>query len=212
MFYWILTTHLVAFLPLSMLAFSFKKHDQYVALYTFINIFLTVYSSIWYHTYDYDTTVDIHNSKMTWRIMDHWMSSSSIVITSLYCFKVRPPVFYIVANISTIFILYFYLTNELANTIFVFSMILGTMLYKFRVVSKFIRFYYFQSFLVLCTSGIAIYARYIPSESMYYIWHPIWHTCIFITAFIGCNIRHSMDAKLLETSSDEYARAATNSL
>ena len=29
MFYWILTTHLVALLPLLMLAYSFKKYRQY---------------------------------------------------------------------------------------------------------------------------------------------------------------------------------------
>ena len=40
MFYWILTTHLVALLPLLMLAYSFKKYRQYESLYTLINIFL----------------------------------------------------------------------------------------------------------------------------------------------------------------------------
>ena len=215
MFYWILTTHLVALLPLSMLAYSFKKYRQYESLYTLINIFFTVYSSICYHTYDYGDIVDPHNhSIVIWRIMDHWLSSASIVATNMYCFKVRAPMFYIVANTSNIIILYFKLTDVLAYNLFVFIVIITTILIKFRIVIKYIKNYYCRSFLGICTAGTAIYAIYIPPISVYYIWHPIWHACIFTTAFIGCSMRHSLDAKLLEDipESTEYTRAAADSL
>ena len=215
MFYWILTTHLAALLPLLMLAYSFKKYRQYDSLYTLLNIFFTVYSSIWYHTYNYDNIIDPHNqSQITWRLMDHWLSSSSIVATNMYCFKVRTPVFYIAANTSSIIILYFKLTDELAYNFFVFFMIITTILIKFRIVIKYIKNYYCRLLLGMCTASTAIYAIYIPQDSVYYIWHPIWHACIFTTAFIGCNMRHSLDTKLLEDipESAEYTRAAANSL
>lgn len=215
MFYWILTTHLVALLPLLMLSYSFKKYRQYESLYTFINIFFTVYSSILYHTYDYSDIADPHNhSVVIWRLVDHWLSSSSIVATNMYCFKVRPPVFYIAANASSIVILYFKLTDALAYNFFVFFVIITTILIKFRIVIKYIKNYYCRSLLGMCTAGTAIYAIYIPPDSVYYIWHPIWHTCIFTTAFIGCSMRHSLDTKLLEDipESNEYTRAAADSL
>jgi len=215
MFYWILTTHLAALLPLLMLAYSFKQYRQYESLYTLLNIFFTVYSSIWYHTYNYDNIIDPHNqSQITWRLMDHWLSSSSIVATNMYCFKVRAPVFYIVANTSSIIILYFKLTDALAYNFFVFFVIITTILIKFRIVIKYIKNYYCRLLLGTCTVSIAIYANYIPPESLYYIWHPIWHTCIFTTAFIGCSVRHSLDTKLLEDipESAEYTRAAADSL
>ncbi len=215
MFYWILTTHLVALLPLLMLAYSFKKYRQYESLYTLINIFFTVYSSICYHTYNYDNIIDPHNqSQITWRLMDHWLSSSSIVATNMYCFKVRAPVFYIVANTSSIIILYFKLTDALAYNFFVFFMIITTILIKFRIIIKYIKNYYCRLLLGTGTVSIAIYANYIPPESVYYIWHPIWHVCIFTTAFIGCSVRHSLDTKLLEDmpESAEYTRAAVDSL
>ena len=215
MFYWILTTHLAALLPLLMLAYSFKKYRQYDSLYTLLNIFFTVYSSIWYHTYNYDNIIDPHNqSQITWRLMDHWLSSSSIVATNMYCFKVRAPVFYIVANTSSIIILYFKLTDVLAYNFFVFFVLITTILIKFRIVIKYIKNYYCRLLLGTCTVSIAIYANYIPPESVYYIWHPIWHVCIFTTAFIGCSVRHSLDTKLLEDmpESAEYTRAAVDSL
>ena len=215
MFYWILTTHLVALLPLLMLAYSFKKYRQYESLYTFINIFFTVYSSIFYHTYDYSDIADPHNhSQITWRIMDHWLSSSSIVATNMYCFKVRAPMFYIVANTSNIIILYSKLTDVLAYDLFVFIMIITTVLIKIRILIKYIKNYYCRSLIGICTAGVSIYAIYIPTNSVYYIWHPIWHTCIFVTAFIGCSVRHSLDTKLLVDIpiGDEYTRAAADSL
>ena len=215
MFYWILTTHLVALLPLLMLAYSFKKYRQYESLYTFINIFFTVYSSICYHTYDYGDIADPHNnSEITWQIMDHWLSSSSIVATNMYCFKVRSPMFYIVANTSNIIILYFKLTDVLAYNLFVFIMIITTILIKFRIFIKYAKNYYCRLFIGMCTAGTSIYAIYIPTISVYYIWHPIWHVCIFTTAFIGCSMRHSLDTKLLEDipASAEYTRAAADSL
>jgi len=215
MLYWILTTHLVALLPLLMLAYSFKKYRQYESLYTLINIFFTVYSSICYHTYNYGDIADPHNhSEITWRLMDHWLSSASIVATNMYCFKVRAPIFYIVANTSNIIILYFKLTDVLAYNLFVFIVIITTILIKFRIVIKYIKNYYCRLFLGTCTAGTAIYAIYIPPDSVYYIWHPIWHICIFITAFIGCSMRHSLDTKLLEDipESAEYTRAAADSL
>ena len=215
MFYWILITHLVALLPLLMLAYSFKKYRQYESLYTLLNIFFTVYSSICYHTYNYGDVIDPHNnSQITWRLMDHWLSSSSIVATNMYCFKVRAPVFYIVANASSIIILYFKLTDVLAYNFFVFFVIITTILIKFRIVIKYIKNYYCRLLLGTCTVSVAIYANYVPPESMYYIWHPIWHACIFTTAFIGCSVRHSLDTKLLEDmpESAEYTRAAANSL
>ena len=215
MFYWILTTHLVALLPLLMLTYSFKKYRQYESLYVLINIIFTVYSSICYHTYDYDNIIDPqNNSVVIWRLVDHWLSSSSIVAANMYCFKVRPPIFYIAANTSSIIILYFKLTNALAYKFFVFFMIITTILIKFRIVIKYIKNYYCRSFLGTCTAGTAIYAIYIPHISVYYIWHPIWHACIFTTAFIGCSMRHSLDAKLLEDipESTEYTRAAADSL
>ena len=215
MFYWILITHIVALLPLLMLAYSFKKYRQYESLYTLLNIFFTVYSSICYHTYNYGDILDPHNNSITtWRLMDHWLSSSSIVSTNMYCFKVRAPVFYIVANASNIIILYFKLTDVLAYNFFVFFVIITTILIKFRIVIKYITNYYCRLLLGTCTAGTAIYAIYIPPDSVYYIWHPIWHTCIFTTAFIGCSMRHSLDTKLLEDipESAEYTRAAADSL
>jgi len=215
MFYWILTTHLVSLLPLLMLAYSFKKYRQYESLYTLLNIFFTVYSSIWYHTYDYGDIADPHNqSLVTWRLMDHWLSSTSIVATNMYCFKVRAPIFYIVANTSNIIILYFKLTDVLAYNLFVFIVIITTILIKFRIVIKYIKNYYYRLFLGTCTAGTAIYAIYTPPDPVYYIWHPIWHACIFTTAFIGCSMRHSLDTKLLEDmpESVEYTRAAADSL
>jgi len=214
MFYWILTTH-VSLLPLLMLAYSFKKYRQYESLYILINIFFTVYSSICYHTYDYGKIVDPHNHSIDiWRLVDHWLSSSSIVSTNMYCFKVRAPVFYIVANTSSIIILYFKLTDVLAYNLFVFIVIITTILVKFRIVIKYIKNYYCRLLLGMCTASTAIYAIYIPQDSVYYIWHPIWHACIFTTAFIGCSMRHSLDTKLLEDIPEgiEYTRAAANSL
>jgi len=215
MFYWILTTHLVALLPLLMLTYSFKKYRQYESLYVLINIIFTVYSSICYHTYDYDNIIDPqNNSVVIWRLVDHWLSSSSIVAANMYCFKIRSPIFYIAANTSSIIILYFKLTDALAYKFFVFFVIITTILIKFRIFIKYIKNYYCRSFLVICTAGTAIYAIYIPPDSVYYIWHPIWHACIFTTAFIGCSMRHSLDAKLLEDipESAEYTRAAADSL
>jgi len=215
MFYWILTTHIISLLPLLMLAHSFNQYRQYESLYTLLNIFFTVYSSIWYHTYNYDNVIDLHNqTQITWRLMDHWLSSSSIVATNMYCFKVRAPVFYIVANTSSVIILYFKLTNVLAYNLFIFIVIITTILIKFRIVIGYIKNYYFRSLIVMCTAGTSIYAIYIPPTSVYYLWHPIWHICIFTTAFIGCSMRHSLDTKLLEDmpESSEYARAAADSL
>ena len=215
MFYWILTTHIISLLPLLMLAHSFNQYRQYESLYTLLNIFFTVYSSIWYHTYNYDNVIDLHNqTQITWRLMDHWLASSSIVATNMYCFKVRAPVFYIVANTSSVIILYFKLTNVLAYNLFIFIVIITTILIKFRIVINYIKNYYCRLLLGICTVSISIYANYIPSNSVYYIWHPIWHICIFTTAFIGCSMRHSLDTKLLEDmpESSEYARAAADSL
>ena len=215
MFYWILTTHLVALLPLLMLTYSFKKYRQYESLYVLINIIFTVYSSICYHTYDYNEIADLHNHSITiWRLVDHWLSSSTIVAANMYCLKVRPPVFYIAANTSSIIILYFKLTDELAYNFFVFFVIITTILIKFRIVIKYIKNYYCRLLLGMCSASTAIYAIYIPPDSVYYIWHPIWHVCIFTTAFIGCSMRHSLDAKLLEDipESAEYTRAAADSL
>lgn len=215
MFYWILTTHLIALLPLLMLTYSFKKYRQYESLYILINIFFTVYSSICYHTYDYGDIVDPHNhSIVIWRVVDHWLSSSTIVASIMYCLKVRPPIFYIAADTSSIIILYFKLTDELAYNFFVFFVIITTILIKFRIVIKYIKNYYCRLFFGICTSSTAIYAIYIPPDSVYHIWHPIWHACIFTTAFIGCSMRHSLDTKLLEDvpESAEYIRAAANSI
>ena len=39
MFHWILTTHIVALLPLLMLTYSFKKYRQYESLYIDIKDF-----------------------------------------------------------------------------------------------------------------------------------------------------------------------------
>jgi len=215
MFYWILTTHVIALLPLMMLAYSFKKYRQYESLYTLSNLFFTVYSSIYYHTYDYDNVIDLHgNSQSIWRLVDHWLSSTSIVTTNMYCFKVRTPVFYIFANTSSIIILYFKLTNDLVYNFFVFFMIITTILIKCRIFWKYLQNYYCRSLLGICTAGVSIYAIYIPTNDVYYLWHPIWHGCIFTTAFLGCSMRHSLDNKMLEdiTEREAYTRAAADSL
>jgi len=205
----------MALCPIVILLYSFKKYRQYESLYTLITLFFTIYSSIYYHTYNYDDVIDLHNnSEDIWRLMDHWLSSSSVVIGTMYSFKVRTPLFYVIANTTSIIILYFKITNTLAYNFFIFFMVITTILIKYRIAWKYITNYYFRTFTGLCTSGVAIYAIYIPGLDVYYLWHPIWHVCIFTTASIGYSMRHSLDNKLLQDISEResYSRAAADSI
>ena len=215
MFYWILTSHIMAILPIGMLIVSFYKYRHYESLFTLINLIFTVYASICYHTYNYDAIVDPHNNTYdSWIIMDHWLSSTTIIITNLYCFKTRTPIFYIVANSSNIIVLYLKLSKTiLTYNLFVFLVLTTTLLLKFRIFIQYARHYYFRLLLTICTGSTAIYAIYIPEELSYSLWHPIWHACIFTTAFLGCSMRHSLDTKLLININEaDYIRAAADSL
>ena len=61
-FYWILSSHIVALLPISQCLWSFKQHRTYDSLLTLLHLIFTVYFSICYHTHDYDDVKDIVRS------------------------------------------------------------------------------------------------------------------------------------------------------
>ena len=213
MFYWILTTHLVALFPLAMILYTFKKYRHFEALYCAVTLIFTLYTSVCYHTYDYDSiNAPVGTSENAWIILDSWLSSSTVITTNLYCLKVRPPMFYIVAQSSNIVTLFLILNEQvLAYNLFVFIMLVFTYVIKFKNVYDYLREYYIRCFLTLCTGGVAVYAIFRPYRSEeYIIWHPIWHCCIFTTAFLGSSMRYSFDSKFLEDV--EYARAAANSI
>jgi len=213
MFYWILTTHLTALLPLTMILYTFKKYKHFEALYCAITLIFTLYTSVCYHTYDYDTVNPPDGTlQNAWIILDSWLSSSTIITINFYCLRIRPPALYLATQISNIILLFLLLNEQiLAYNLFVFIMLAFTYVIKFKTLYIYLCEYYIRSILIMCTGGVSIYAIFKPYRSeLYYTWHPIWHCCIFTTAFLGSTLRYSLDAKLLDDV--DYTRTAADSI
>ncbi len=211
-FYWILTSHIVSLLPIGQCLWSFKKYKSYDSLLTLLHLIFTVYFSICYHTADYDE-IDIPlNSSYIWTVLDHWSSSICIVETTLYSFKVREPIIYIVSYTSGTALLFFKLADQkYASHFYVFLSILFTLIIKYRITIHYLKQWYLRSLIAIACGSLATYSIYAPNLGLEYaVWHPIWHSCIFTTAFMATSMRQSFDKKILD--SPDYTRAASDSI
>ena len=211
-FYWILTSHIVALFPIAQCLWSFKQHKTYDSLLTLLHLIFTVYFSICYHTADYEDIDVPLNSRYIWTILDHWSSSICIVETTFYSFKVREPIIYIVSYSSGTVLLFLKLVEQkYAAHFYVFLSILFTLIIKYKITLKYLKQWYCRSLLAIICGSIATYSIYAPNLGLdYAVWHPIWHTCIFTTAFMSNSMRHSYDREILDNA--EYTRAASDSI
>ncbi len=212
-FYWILSSHIVALLPISQCLWSFKQHRTYDSLLTLLHLIFTVYFSICYHTHDYDDVKEpLLNSRSIWTVLDHWSSSVCIVENAFYSFKIREPYIYIISYTSGTILLFFKVADQgYAAHFYVFLSILFTLIIKYRITIKYLKQWYFRSILALSCGSIATYSIYAPNLGMNYTtWHPIWHTCIFTTAFLANSMRHSLDKEIIDKT--DYTRATSESI
>ena len=211
-FYWILTSHIFALLPIGQCLWSFKQYRTYDSLLTMLHLIFTVYFSICYHTNDYDDIDTPLNSQYIWKILDHWSSSVCIVENVIYTFKVKEPIIYIVSYTSGTVLLFLEVANQnLAVHFYIFLSILFTLIIKYKNTLKYLKQWYLRSIMTVLCGGLAIYSIYAPSLGMSYeVWHPIWHTCIFTTAFLGNSMRHSLDEQLFVMQ--EYTRTVSHSI
>ena len=71
--------------------------------------------------------------------------------------------------------------------------------------------WYLRSILAIACGSLATYSIYAPNLGLEYaVWHPIWHSCIFTTAFMATSMRHSFDKEILDNP--DYTRAASDSI
>lgn len=211
-FYWILTSHIVSIFPIGQCLWTFKNHKTYDSLLTFLHLAFTVFFSICYHTDDYSDIEVPLNSRPVWTILDHWSSSICIVEGAFYGLKVREPIIYIMSYASGTILLFLKVADQkFASHFYVFLSIFLTMIFKYRITLKYFKKYYIRSLIALSCGSIATYSIYAPNFGYDYVtWHPIWHTCIFITSFMTNSLRHSYDKELLDKA--EYTRTASDSI
>ena len=94
---------------------------------------------------------------------------------------------------------------------YVFLSILFTLIIKYRVTIKYLKQWYLRSILAIACGSLATYSIYAPNLGLEYaVWHPIWHSCIFTTAFMATSMRHSFDKEILDNP--DYTRAASDSI
>lgn len=212
-FYWILSSHIVALLPICQCLWSFKKYRTYDSLLTLLHLIFTVYFSICYHTQDYDDVTNfLLDSKSIWVILDHWSSSVCIVENAFYSFKIREPIIYIISYTSGIVLLFFKVADQTyAAHFYVFLSILFTMIIKYRITLRYFKQWYIRSLLAVTCGSIATYSIYAPNLGMNYAtWHPIWHACIFVTAFLANSMRYSLDKE--SVNEIDYTRTTSESI
>ena len=206
MAYWLLTTHAVAFFPMGIFLWNWKRRKDTASIFMLIKFIYGVTFSLLYHShhslgdkkftsdYDYDN----------WALLDSYACSSIIFTTVLYGLRVREPQFYItsfaVENICLIVYLWENLNQELILTWYLTVCSLVVCILKWRTIWRYLlRFKILSFFTISCgITAIIMYsiARKEWFNEAYIKFHSLWHCFIFSTAGFVALLRYNLDEQL----------------
>lgn len=189
--YWLLTSHIFGLFPVVVTYLEFKRHKRYQSLYMFFNYLSNILFSILYHTRDYsEINEPIQSTNDLWILLDHWSSSNSIVLTSIYVMSLKTEIFYSYAYFINIFLLIVKILNDSYISIFitVFSS-LFICLIRYKIIIKLLCKFPKHSILTLFFIGLSITCFFIGLNQNYELWHSLWHFCIFMSAGFACRLR-----------------------
>ena len=188
--YWLLTSHIFGLFPVVVTYLEFKRHKKYQSLYMFFNYLSNILFSILYHTRDYsEINEPIQSTNDLWILLDHWSSSNSIVLTSIYVMSLKTEIFYSYAYFINMFLLIVkILNNHISVFITAFSS-LFICLIRYKIIIKLLCKFPKQSVITLCFIALSITCFFMGLNQNYELWHSLWHFCIFMSAGFACRLR-----------------------
>lgn len=206
MAYWLLTTHGMAFFPIGIFLWSWKRRKDAASIFMFIKFLYAVTYSLLYHSHHslgdkkFTTDYDYDN----WAMLDGYACSSLIFTTVLYALRVREPQFYIasfgVENIVLIVYLWENLDQELILTWYLTICSLIVSVLKWKTIWRYILKFKILCFFTILFGILAIIMYSIASRQWFnedYIkYHSLWHCFIFLTAGTGSLLRYKLDEEL----------------
>tara|TARA_Y100000996_G_scaffold411679_1_gene396292 strand:- start:714 stop:1403 length:690 start_codon:yes stop_codon:yes gene_type:complete len=203
MSYWILLTHTASLFPIGVYLWSWKIRKDSASVYMFFHTIFVVFFSILYHT-EHVAESNLSNlNNSTWTFLDSSQSAILIITTIFYGLRIREPQFYIASYVSSMIMLILYLFKYYNISVYIMSIFCcSTGLIKWRTIWRYIRFYYYNTFLTIFFAICAIICFIAASEheNMYIIYHSLWHFFIFFTAGFGSLLRYKLDQKLYPIS------------
>jgi hypothetical protein len=160
--YFILTSHIISLYPIFICIYTLKKRNNIEACYVAMQISFNVFFSIIYHTFDYDdiniTSNIIDANFNTWLILDHWSSYASIIITSMYYLRIRPPKFYLLSCFTSTLLLIFKLSfgGSFAEGLVLF-LLFSLLIINYKIIKKYLIMFTFLSIISLFSSLLAFF-------------------------------------------------------
>ena len=208
MTYWLLTTHGIAFFPIGIFLWSWKRRKEPASIFMLIKFIYCVTFSLVYHSHhslgDKRITSDLDYEK--WALLDGYASASLIFTTVLYGLRVREPQFYITSFAVENMVLIFYLwyntfANFLATTWYLTVCSIIVLIFKWKTAWRYLLKFPYSSFLLI-SCGITAIAMFITASNnwhnkdLYIKYHSLWHCFIFISAGIAALLRYKLDEEI----------------
>ena len=94
----------------------------------------------------------------TWLILDHWSSYASIIITSMYYLRIRPPKFYLLSCFTSTLLLIFKLSfgGSFAEGLVLF-LLFSLLIINYKIIKKYLIMFTFLSIISLFSSLLAFF-------------------------------------------------------
>jgi len=188
--YWLLTSHIFGLFPIVVTYLDFKTYRHYQSLYICFNYLSNVLFSILYHTRDYNEINEpIQSTNDLWILLDHWASSNSIVLTSIYVMSLKTEIFYSYAYFINIFLLIVKILNDSISSFITIFSSLFICLIRYKIILKMLCMFPKQSIVTLLFISLSVLCFFMGLKHNYEIWHSLWHFCIFMSAGFSCRLR-----------------------
>jgi hypothetical protein len=221
--YWLLSSHIFGLFPVVITYLEFKKYKHYQSLYMFFNYLSSILFSILYHTKDYNEINEpIQSTNDLWILLDHWSSSNSIVLTSIYVMSLKTEIFYSYAYFINILLLIIQILNNHISSFVTIFTALFICLVRYKIIFKFLCMFPRQSILTILFTCFAVVCFFVGLSNNYELWHSLWHFCIFISAGLSCKLRLSLyqtyylnrdrDRDIESTEMRAYSRTTSTSI
>ena len=199
MTYLLLITHCSALFPIGVCLWSWKERKDSTSLFMLIQFIFIVCFSLYYHTYDIDEIITPSEHQKIWTFLDSYQSTALINMTLLYCLRVRPPIFYIISNVTNTLILIF-VSFELNILIIYFKILISisALIVKWKTVYQYILRYYYTTFILIIFACLSLwfYIESFKANAETNTYHSLWHLTIFTTAGCGVVLRYKLDSLL----------------
>ena len=196
---WLLITHCVAILPMSVFMWSFKKMRDMESIFMLIKFTYCVMFSLFYHSYHVSDIPTIDSHFEVWTLLDGLSSSALIFTTTIYALRIRPPYFYIISYTIETGILMLYLFDY-SWDIITWAMMISCgliIVIKVKTIYKYVVKYYIISLLTIISIIFAsIYYINARENEIYTIYHSLWHCFIFLSASFSSLLKYKLDKEI----------------